>query len=217
VTHSAELFLGVIAGASGLDHGLFEVLQGNHATHSLTVQAIGPAQRMWPYGTEDAVTLVPNFLVTGMLAMSLSLLIVAWSAWFIDTPHGPHVFVALGALLFLTGGGVALVGFVVLCWAVSTRIGRPLASPRTRALASARRELSRLWLAALVASVAFAGFALEIAIFGYVPGISNPDQAQAICWSSLGAMLVFLFFAVVGGFEHDSSARTREDVSAHAR
>ena len=70
-TKAVAAALGVCVGVSGLDHGFFEALQGNTATPGLIVQAIGPAQRMWIHGTEEAFTLVPNFLVTGILAMAV--------------------------------------------------------------------------------------------------------------------------------------------------
>src|SRR5450759_2876290 len=139
--------LGVLAGLSGLDHGFFETLQGNASTPGLFVQSIGPAQRMWLYGTEDAFTLVPNFLATGILAMAVGVLIIVWSIGFIDRGNGSRVFLLLGALLFLVGGGVAQVGFV--------------------------------------------------------PGVTDPNQLQAICWSALGLMLGVLLLAIVGGFAHD--------------
>ena len=70
-TRTIAAALGVFAGVSGLDHGLFKTLQGNARTPGLIVQSIGPTQRMWVYGTEDALTLVPNFLATGILAMAM--------------------------------------------------------------------------------------------------------------------------------------------------
>src|SRR5208283_296635 len=73
---------GVTLGIAGIDHGFFEALQGNVPTPGLFIQAIGPASRMWVYGTEDAFTLVPNFLLTGILAIILSLAIMIWSIGF---------------------------------------------------------------------------------------------------------------------------------------
>ncbi len=194
--------LGVIAGLSGLDHGFFETLQGNAPTPGLFVQSIGPAQRMWAYGTEDAFTLIPNFLATGILAIAVGLVLIVWSIRHIDRPHGSRVFAGLGALLFLVGGGVAQVGFVVLCWAVSTRIGRPPAWVRN-AGAGTRATLARLWWAALVVGVVLVAVALEVAVTGFVPGVTDPNQVQAVCWSALGIMLLPLALAVVGGFAHD--------------
>lgn len=93
-TRTIAAALGVFAGVSGLDHGLFETLQGNASTPGLIVQAIGPTQRMWVYGTEDAFTVVPNFLATGILAIAVGMLISAWSIGFIHRQNGPVVFLS---------------------------------------------------------------------------------------------------------------------------
>jgi hypothetical protein len=45
---------GILIGLSNINHGLFEVLQGNKATEGFIIQAIGEEQRMWMHGTEEA-------------------------------------------------------------------------------------------------------------------------------------------------------------------
>ena len=55
--------IGIILGLSGIDHGIFEILQGNQPTNGLLIQAIGPAQKMWEYGGEEAFTIIPNFFI----------------------------------------------------------------------------------------------------------------------------------------------------------
>lgn len=196
--------LGVMAGISGLDHGFFETLQGNIPTPGVMVEAIGPAQRMWVRGTEDAFTMVPNFLVTGILAMAVGVAIIVWSVRFIDSSHGSAVFLGLGALLFLVGGGVAQVVVVVLCFAVSRRIHRPATRPRRILPAGAAGALAKVWPRLLVIGAVLYAVALEIAIVGFVPGVSNPDHLLAVCWSSLGIMLVLILLAVVGASVYDN-------------
>lgn len=195
--------LGVIAGLSGLDHGFFEVLQGNLATPGLFVQSIGPGQRMWPYGTEDAFTLVPNFLVTGVAAIAVGLAVIVWSIGFIDTSHGSVVFGGLGLLLFLVGGGVAQVGFVLVGWVVSRRIGRPPAWVAALP-AAVRNRAARHWVPGLAVAIGLAAVALEVAIVGFVPGVTDPIAVQAVCWSALAIMLIPLILATVGAFAHDA-------------
>jgi len=77
--------IGVILGIAGIDHGFFELFQGNTPTNGLIIQAIGDAQQMWIHGTEEAFTIVPNFLATGLLAIAVSIAIMIWSVRFIDT------------------------------------------------------------------------------------------------------------------------------------
>jgi hypothetical protein len=195
--------LGVIFGISGMNHGFFETLQGNTPTGGLIIPAIGEAQRMWTYGGEDAFTLVPNFLITGILAIVVSLLIVIWSVGFVHRKNGSLIFLLLFILLFLVGGGIAQVIFFTLAWAVSTRINKPLTWWRAVLPESIRRALAKLWLGSLVAAVLLFFIALEIAIVGFVPRVSDPKQILIICWSILGAGLGILLLAFVAGFAHD--------------
>ena len=46
-------------------------------------------------------------------------------------------------------------------------------------------------------------YALQIAIFGYVPGVSDPDIISMIMVSVLGAGLLFLILAFISGCAHD--------------
>jgi hypothetical protein len=71
-----------------------------------------------------AFTIIPNFLLTGILAILVGLSIAAWSMAFLDRPRGSTVFLLLAMALFAVGGGVAQVVFSAVAWAVATRIHR---------------------------------------------------------------------------------------------
>jgi peptidoglycan/LPS O-acetylase OafA/YrhL len=197
-TKAVAAALGVCVGVSGLDHGLFEALQGNTPTPGLIVQAIGPAQRMWTYGTEEAFTVVPNFLLSGLLAMAVGLLTIIWSLRCLDRPNGALVLLGLGGLMFLVGGGIGMLVFLVAGWLVARRIHRPLSWVPARPPAAVGRALARSWPAFVVAGLALYAFALEVAIVGFVPGVSDPDQALALCWLALLGMLASMAVALVG-------------------
>ena len=199
--------MGVLLGIAGIDHGFFETLQGNQPTTGLIIQAIGPAQRIWVHGTEEAFTLIPNFLVTGILAIMVSLTIMIWSVGFVHKRHGSTIFILLFILLVLVGGGIGQIIFFTLAWAVSTRINLPLTWWRKVLPVNIRQGLAKLWPVTLtVVSVCFL-FALEIAVWGFVPGISDPDQRLYICWSFLGIGLAAYFLTFISGFAHDIQAK----------
>jgi hypothetical protein len=201
---------GALIGISAINHGFFETLQGNIPTTGLIIQAIGDAQQMWLFGTEEAFTIVPNFLITGILAMIVGLAVTIWSVRFIHRKDGPLVFVILCILSFLVGGGVAQILLFTLAWAFATRIHAPLTWWRKILPETIRHELAKLWSIALViASVSFL-IGLEIAIFGYVPGVSkdNPELILKICWSFVfGGGLVMFLVAFVAGFAYDIQAK----------
>ena len=60
-----------------------------------------------------------------------------------------------------------------------------------------------LWPASLAIGLLCFLVALEIAIFGFVPGVNNPDLKNYICWSILAAGLVAILFTFVAGFARD--------------
>jgi hypothetical protein len=199
--------MGVLLGIAGIDHGFFETLQGKQPTTGFIIQAIGPAQRIWVHGTEEAFTLIPKFLVTGILAIMVSLAIMILSVGFVDKKHGPTIFILLFILLVLVGGGIGQIIFFTLAWAVSTRINHPLTWWRKVLPGNIRQGLAKLWPVTLtIVSVCFL-FALEIAVWGFVPGVSDPDQRLYICWSFLGIGLASYFLTFISGFAHDIQAK----------
>ena len=195
--------LGIILGISGMCHGFFEALQGNTPTDGLIIHAIGEANRMWVYGNEPAFTLIPNFLITGIAAIIVSIAAIIWSVGFIHKKSGPLVFLLLFILLFLVGGGIGQIIFFTLGWAFSTRINKPLTWWRRVLPGSVRRVLAKLWLLCLAVSSLSLLFALEIAVFGFVPGVNDPDLTTIVMLSSLGVVLVFIIPAFISGLAHD--------------
>jgi hypothetical protein len=199
--------IGILLGLTGIDHGFFETLQGNQPTTGLVIQAIGPAQKMWKYGGEEAFTVVPNFLITGILAIMVSIALILWSARFIHTNHGASIFGLLLVLLFLVGGGIAApIVFGPPVWAATTRINKPLAWWRKVLPQRLRSILARLWPYTLSISVISIMIGLYIAITGYVPGVetSDPERILSICWSFIfGGGWAVLLLTFIAGFADD--------------
>lgn len=202
-TKSIVSTMGVFLGISGINHGFFETLQGNIPTNGLIIQAIGDAQQMWIHGTEEAFTIIPNFLITGILAILVGLAIIVWSVGFVHKKHGPSVFIMLFILLFLVGGGIGQIVFFIPTWAVSTRINKPLTWWRKVLSENVRRVLAKLWRGSLIIGTISFLIALEIAIFGYFPGLNDPDLTLYVCWSLLFAALGLFLFTFIAGFADD--------------
>jgi hypothetical protein len=200
--------IGVVLGVAGLDHGIFEVLQGSTPTNGLIIQAIGGTNRMWLHGTEEAFTIIPNFLMTGILAILVSIVIIVWSVGFIHRKYGAKVFALLFILLFLVGGGIAAqIMFVPITWWVATHINKPLFWRQKVLPKKARSVLGKLWPITLTVGVVSFLIGLEIAVFGYVPGLKNndPELILMICWLFIfGGGLGMFLLTFIGGFAHDS-------------
>jgi hypothetical protein len=211
--------IGVLFGFSGMNHGFFEVLQGNTPTSGFVIHAIGEAQRFWPLGTEEAFTIIPNFLISGVLSMLLGLIIIIWSLRFIHTKHGPTVFLLLFILLFLFGGGIGQVAFFLPAWAFATRMNKPLNWWRKVLPENIRPFLSRLWPVVLIVSSISMLIGLEIAIFGFVPGMNEPEYLQNTAMYFIFSSVLLNVIAYIAGFghelyRHDNKSLLKEDVYA---
>ena len=99
--------LGVYAGLLGIEHGIFEIGQGNKAPLNLMINAIGPPcqpEAVW-HACFPALALIPNFLVTGIVAILVSLSILVFGSRFVHRKNGGLVLLLLSLLLLPVGGG----------------------------------------------------------------------------------------------------------------
>ncbi|OQB24473.1 MAG: hypothetical protein BWY11_01093 [Firmicutes bacterium ADurb.Bin182] len=195
--------IGVIFGIGGIGHGFFEALQGNTATNGFMIEAIGEANRMWLHGNEPAFTVIPNFLITGIAAMLTGIAVIIWSAGFMHRKHAPLVFLSLFILLFLVGGGIGQVIFFMIGWAMSTRIRKPLYWWRKVLPQGLRKFILKLWLPFLIAGSLLVLFTLQIAIFGFMPGVTDPESISMSMVYTLSAGLLFFILAFISGCAHD--------------
>jgi hypothetical protein len=199
--------IGVFLGLSGIDHGFFEILQGNTPTSSLIINAIGPEHIMWEYGGEAAFTLIPNFLLTGILANLVGILIIIWSVGFIHRKHGATIFGLLLILLFLVGGGIAApILFGLPTWAAATRINKPLIWWQKVFPPVMRGVLAKVWPITLTIGMISVLIGLYIAITGIVPGVdpSEVERILSVDWFFVfGGGLGMFLISIVCGFAAD--------------
>jgi len=125
------------------------------------------------------------------------------------------VFLSLGAASFLTGGGVAQIVLFTLTWGVATRIGKSLAFWRWLIPHSVRPAFGRVWPWTLGVSIVLFMVALEIAIFGYVPGVSDQTEILHLCWKVLAIALALFLVSIVSGFACDIEAASLEKETQH--
>lgn len=198
--------LGVIFGISGINHGLFEALQGNTPTGSPFISAIGEAQKMWPHGNEPAFTLIPNFLVTGIAAMLVGLTIIIWSCGYVHKRNGPAILLLLFILLLLVGGGVAQILFFPWICLMAMQINKPLTIWEKR-FHGRQSLLAKLWLWFLGTGSLLLLIALVIATTGFLPGINDPDIVVMVMLGFLAAEVIILPLAFIFGFAHDIASK----------
>jgi hypothetical protein len=202
---------GVLLGISGLiNHGFFEVLQGNTPTDGFFIEAISEANRFWVHGTEAAFTLIPNFLVTGIFVVLVSLAIILWSIKYLQVKHGSTVFLSLLVVLTLVGGGIGYIVLFIPTWAYATRIDKSLDWWKKTFSARLRKTLSKLWMFGLAATSISWLIVMELGIFGYFPGQTNPDTVLIIVFVFLFSTVVLANFTFICGFARDIEERKSE-------
>ena len=200
--------LGVLVGLFGMEHGFFEMLQGHVRPSGFIVDAIGPAQEFWPGAMEPALTIIPSFFVTGILAMIVGLLTTIWAGVFIESKYGARVLLLLCIVLLLVGGGSPPLTAGTIACLVATRINKPLTWWRTHLSDRARGVLARLWPWSIIAYVVIALAGVEIAIFGYpLAWFFSFDIMTIILYAIGNISLVFMGVAVLSGFAYDIQKR----------
>jgi hypothetical protein len=206
ITASA-IGVGVI-GLGGLDHGIFEILQGSVTPSGLIIDAIGPTQRFWAGSSEPAFTLIPNMLVTGICAVIVSLLVMVWAGFFIDRRYGALVLLLLSTLLFLVGGGGGPIIIAVIACIPASQINKPMAGRRRRVPPGAQSLLARLWPWSLVAGMLLFYFAMEMAIFGWpFAGFLSTEATTTILMTAGNLSTLLLLLAAIAALAYDSQRR----------
>lgn len=140
---TASIF-GVFSGIGGMLHGVGEVLQGNVTPEGIYVDSWTQGPIAAQMGGDPGITLVPNMLVTGILALVVSLGIIVWSVGFVGWRRGGLVLMLLNVALLLVGGGVGPIVIGLLAGAAGTGIHSPYRRWR-RLPGGLRRVMAGLW------------------------------------------------------------------------
>jgi len=119
---------GIFAGFGGLEHGYFEILQGNVRPESIMITSMGAPcvpEKIW-HVCEPAMTIIPNFLVTGILSMVLGLLTMVWAATLVQRQRGGTILALLSLGLLLFGGGLIPPVIGIIGGVIGNKINTPL-------------------------------------------------------------------------------------------
>jgi hypothetical protein len=180
---------GVYAGLLGIEHGFFETLKGNVGTKSTRIMAAG-FELPFPFGHEPALTLIPNYLATGIAAMIVGLAIIVWSAGYVHRKHGAWVLLLLSVTLLLVGGGFGPISLLIVACFTASGIGGPLNFWRRYLPGPLMRWLAALWPWSITAALLWVPG--EYAA-GQILGLKN-DHRQIL--TNLNLMLSYPMLAL---------------------
>jgi hypothetical protein len=190
--------LGLTAGGAGIEHGIFEILQGNATPVGLMIFSIGPPcvpELSWNQ-CEPAMTIVPSFLVTGILAVIFGVVVMIWSVFSLPRKRGGLILILLCIPLLLFGGGLfpPLIGMIA--GALGTRINKPLSAEGSRLSAG------QLWFLAAQWPWSLALYVLWV-LGQFVIGHFFNDWLLANGYLIIVMVLGSLLLAVVSTYAHD--------------
>ena len=119
VTIAVASILGIFAGVAGASHGPGEILQGNIAPTGIIIEA-------WPALTllagVPAMTLIPSFSVSGIVAVILGLAVTIWAATRTQSENGALVLILLSTMMLFVGGGLLPPVFGVVAGIIYARV-----------------------------------------------------------------------------------------------
>ncbi len=192
---------GVIMGLAGIEHGIGEILQGNVAPEGVMIQSWSDSAFFSSVAGEPAMTIVPNLLVTGILASIVSLIFLVWAIKFVQRKHGGQVMMLLSIIMLLVGGGIfpPIIGFMI--GALGTRINAPFTGWRAHLPVNLQHSLGKVW-PWLFAACLSAWLCLfpGINILGYFFGVDDANLTLAVMYTAFGSLLL----TILTGFAHDS-------------
>ena len=106
-------------------------------------------------------------------------------------------------LSFLVGGGIGQVAFFIPAWAFATRMNKPLTWWRKVLPRSTWTFLSGLWIVTLVLATISILIGLEMAIFGFFPGLTDPEAIQDTALRFVLTSAILYVVTFIAGFGHE--------------
>ena len=194
----------LLCGLTGIIAGYFEILQGNVAPEGLIISTIGPEHGMFrTYSIYDlmepysALTIIPNFLLTGMASIIVSCLVILWAVGFIHKKYGVIIFLFLSIVQLLVGGAFVM-DLAIITSITATRINKPLRWWRSHLSDKMKRSLAKMWPWSLMFYIVLSIILLGITILGL-------NNVELLEYLDIAATLMFIpiIFLIIGGFAYD--------------
>lgn len=202
---------GVLSGLGGIRHGVGEIRQGNVKAEGIFIDSWTTGPLATSMDGEPGMTIIPNLLATGILAIIVSLAVIVWSIAFVQRKHGGLVLLLLSIVMLLVGGGVGPPVIGMLAGLAGMAINSPHPWWRTHVPLSIRHIFARLWpwvfgVAVVNGLFLFIGSLILVYWFDF-------DNADAVLMSFLLAV-VFMLLCGVTGVAYDMQGQDQGDLAS---
>ena len=191
---------GAIFALAGIEHGIGEIFQGNVAPSGIMILSWPESAFFRSLGGEPAMTIIPNLLITGILAIFISTILLVWATLFVQRKNGGLIMMLLSIAMLLVGGGIFPPILGIIIGAVGTNINSPLTWWHAHLPMGFRRFAGKLWIRSYVACIiAWLTMFPGLAFIGYFFRVNDPTLILVILFFALGTLLLTVF----SGFAYD--------------
>ncbi len=192
---------GALMGLAGIEHGIGEIVQGNVPAGSLMFPSWPDAAFFRMVNGEPAMSIIPNMLTTGLLALSFSVAYVIWAIGFPHRKKSPLAMMLLAVGMLLFGGGLFPPVLAFIMGLVATRIHARKRWWADKAPPGLKRFFERAWgwifgLCALAWLALFPG----LNFLGYSFGV----ESEALTMTVILLALVTLVLTVISAYAYDA-------------
>jgi hypothetical protein len=196
-----RLFVGVMGtwmGMAGIEHGIGEILQGSVVPQGVLILSWPDSPFFRSLNGEPAMTLVPDMRLTGILAVTFSLLYVLTAIFFAGRRHGGVMMMLLAVPMLLFGGGLfpPVMGGLIGLAATRLQIRAPV-----QPAGALRQFFGRSWYGFFAALIAAWLMLLPgVAVLDYFYGIESSGLTLGI----MAAAFILLYLSYWSAVQHDN-------------
>ena len=157
---------GMLCGITGVVAGLFLILQGNEPVSGIKISYIGTEYQMWEHEAYFAITLIPNFLYSGIIALLISASLIYWTIFQLHNKKPGSTGFLILSIAQLLSGGAFVIDLATITFFLSQGIRSDSRRWRSVFKNQLGHTLATLWLPSLVAYGAISITMLIVTIAG---------------------------------------------------
>jgi hypothetical protein len=187
---------GIIVSVAGIEHGIGEILQGNHAPTGVMIESWPGSPFFRMLAGEPAMTIIPNLLVTGILAIFTTLLFLLLSTVWNRKKMAGWMMIPTAIAMLLCGAGMCPPILVIILGVATIIMNTPLRKKHPQQPPRSQQFLARLWPGSLIISlVSWLMIFPGLPLLDYYGDVNDPILVAVLVFMALGTLLMTLIFA----------------------
>ncbi|MCL4562150.1 MAG: hypothetical protein M1281_16255 [Chloroflexi bacterium] len=182
---------GSIMGLAGIEHGIGEILQGSTAPNGIMFPSWPDAAFFRVVSGEPAMSIIPNLLITGILAILFSLAYIYSAIFSVQRKSGGLGLILLAVAMLLFGGGIfpPILGMGI--GVLRVKVNSPNNWWRTHLTSKFADILKTAWSYIFVAClIGWLALFPGINLLGTYLGVDNPTLTVAIIGFALSSLVL---------------------------